>query len=99
MLTLPIKRKWFDMIAKREKPEEYRDLTQYYKTRFEKYAAEPDFDIRFRAGYRKDSPLMQCRVSLFIGNGREEWGAPAGWRGYILKINTVEVLHYGNSSL
>ena len=34
MLTLPIKRKWFDMIASGEKKEEYRALTDYYDTRF-----------------------------------------------------------------
>ena len=34
MLTLPIKRKWFDMILSGEKPEEYRDKTEYYETRF-----------------------------------------------------------------
>lgn len=98
LLTLPIKLKWFDMIARKEKGEEYRDLTRYYKSRFEKFAAEPEFDIRFRAGYRKESPLMQCSVSLSIGGGREEWGALPGWRGYVLKINSVEVLHYGKFS-
>lgn len=98
LLTLPIKRVWFDMIARKEKREEYRDLTPYYKSRFEKFAAEPEFDIRFRAGYRKDSPLMQCRVSLTIGGGREDWGALPGWWGFVLKINSAEVLHYGKFS-
>lgn len=92
MLTLPIKSKWFDMIAKGEKKEEYRDYTKYYKTRFEKYAAAASFKIRFRAGYRADSPLMECEVSLFYGKGKEEWGAAPDWMGFILKIHTVEVL-------
>lgn len=34
MLTLPIKRKWFEMIVNREKLEEYRSFTPYYTTRF-----------------------------------------------------------------
>lgn len=92
MLTLPIKKKWFDMIARKEKKEEYRDMTRYYKARFAKFAAAPEFKIRFRAGYRADSPLMECAVSLYVGSGRPEWGAPYGWWGYILKINNVEVL-------
>ena len=92
MLTLPIKRKWFDMIASGEKTEEYRDLTEYYKSRFAKYAAKAEFNIRFRAGYRADSPLMECRVSLFMGPGRSEWGAPPEWYGFILKIHNTEVL-------
>ncbi len=92
MLTLPIKRKWFDMIASGEKKEEYRNFTEYYKRRFAKYAAKAEFSIRFRAGYRADSPLMECNVSLLMGSGRTEWGAPVGWYGFILKIHNVEVL-------
>ena len=94
MLTLPIKRKWFDMIASGEKKEEYRDFTEYYKSRFAKYAARAEFNIRFRAGYRADSPLMECTVSLFVGGGRTEWGAPPEWYGFILRIHNVEVIKW-----
>lgn len=34
MLTLPIKKKWFDMILNRIKTEEYREIKPYYTTRF-----------------------------------------------------------------
>ncbi len=34
MLTLQIKRKWFDMIASGEKKEEYREIKDYYDSRF-----------------------------------------------------------------
>ena len=34
MLTLPIKKKWFDMILSGEKREEYREIKEYYETRF-----------------------------------------------------------------
>lgn len=33
MLTLPIKKKWFDMILSGEKQEEYRELKEYYDSR------------------------------------------------------------------
>ena len=33
MLTLPIKKKWFDMILSGEKKEEYRDIKPYYDSR------------------------------------------------------------------
>ena len=33
-MTLPIKRKWWDMIRSGEKKEEYRDITPYYAKRF-----------------------------------------------------------------
>lgn len=36
MLTLPIKKKWFDMIFSGDKKEEYRKLSEYYATRFRK---------------------------------------------------------------
>ena len=34
MLVLPIKKKWFEMIVNGEKKEEYREIKQYYNTRF-----------------------------------------------------------------
>ena len=34
MLTLPIKKKWFDMILSGEKKEEYREIKPYYDSRF-----------------------------------------------------------------
>ena len=36
MLTLPIKRKWFDMICKGQKREEYREPSEYWRVRFNK---------------------------------------------------------------
>lgn len=35
MLTLPIQKKWFDMILSGEKKEEYREIKEYYETRFQ----------------------------------------------------------------
>ena len=37
MLTLPIRRKWFDMILTGEKKEEYREVKPYYTARFRKF--------------------------------------------------------------
>ena len=34
MLTLPIKKQWFDMILSGEKKEEYREIKPYYDSRF-----------------------------------------------------------------
>ena len=34
MLTLPIQKKWYDMILSGEKKEEYREIKKYYETRF-----------------------------------------------------------------
>ncbi|MGN0338632.1 MAG: ASCH domain-containing protein [Lachnospiraceae bacterium] len=35
MLTLPIKKKWYDMIISGEKKEEYREIKPYYETRMQ----------------------------------------------------------------
>lgn len=37
MLTLPIKRKWLEMIRSGEKKEEYRKLSPYYAARFKRF--------------------------------------------------------------
>lgn len=55
ILDLPIDRVFFDQILAGTKTEEFRDRTDYWKTRLE--GREYD-EIRFRAGYRKDSPKM-----------------------------------------
>lgn len=34
-LILPLKKKWFDMIASGEKKEEYREIKEYWRTRFQ----------------------------------------------------------------
>ena len=54
-LDLPIDRFFFDQILAGTKTEEFRDRTDYWKPRLE----GRDYDeIRFRAGYKKDSPKM-----------------------------------------
>lgn len=91
MLILPIKRKWYDMIASGEKKEEYREIKSYWTTRFNNYLNEKgsnlievEKDLRrytlwaqviFRNGYRKDSPQLKCKCKLRIGEGKEKWGA------------------------
>lgn len=35
MLTLPIQKKWYDMILSGAKKEEYREIKEYYETRFQ----------------------------------------------------------------
>lgn len=40
MLTLSIKKKWFDMIKSGEKKEEYRDIKPYYDSRLKPYISD-----------------------------------------------------------
>ena len=101
MLTLPIKKKWYDMILSGDKKEEYREIKPYYTSRFRNnfamypYSVIPcgyDWDrkpIRFRNGYSKDSPSFVATCTLTIGEGKPEWGAKQGEQYYILEIRNV----------
>lgn len=96
MLTLTIKKKWFDMIKNGIKKEEYREINKYYDSRFDKHfyidrVLTPNYII-FRNGYKKDSPKIKCLCSLAQGFGKEEWGAILEHGYYILEILSVEVI-------
>lgn len=91
MLTLPIKKKWFDMILSGEKKEEYRAKNKYYDSRFWRYEDE-EIDVIFRNGYSNNSPQIQCKVipnSRF--GGKPEWGAENDmyWVLTVMKIKLL----------
>lgn len=90
MLTLPIKKKWFDMILSGEKKEEYRNITSYYNSRFSKYLIGEPFEVLFRNGYSKNSPTIKCKVFRDIDMGNPKWGAHPGIGYHVLKILSVE---------
>lgn len=102
MLILPIKRKWFDMILSGEKKEEYREIKDYYKSRFSKVLGidlswltdftlkeSPQFEVRFNNGYSKGCPSFIADCSLSVGEGKEEWGAEKGKCYYVLHIKKI----------
>jgi hypothetical protein len=91
MLTLPIKKKWFDMIAAKEKLEEYREIKPYYDARFQRLGEQ--FCIRFRAGYLRDAPLMQCLVVVHKSFGRPEWGAVPRVKYYVISIVNIKTIN------
>ena len=97
MLTLPIKKKWYDMILSGEKEEEYRDITPYYNQRFARYLdveGNTTTTIKLRNGYSKDSPTMICDVKIDIDVGLESWGAQLDTYYYVLRIlNRKEIKH------
>lgn len=105
MLTLPIKKKWFDMIKSGEKKEEYREIKPYWtkrilknditnceiiKRQLKKENSYLDRTVIFRNGYSNNSPSIKCMVSININFGREEWGAEPNKEYYVLKILSVE---------
>jgi hypothetical protein len=90
ILNLTIKKKWFDMIESGEKPEEYREIKDYYVSRFIDYDAM-DFKhydaVLFRNGYSSDSPTCLRELKFIdIGTGIEDWGAVRGKKYFILKL-------------
>lgn len=99
MLTLPIKKKWFDLILAGVKKEEYREIKPYYTSRFRNvfemhpYSYIPSgLDtqyICFRNGYSNESPMFIAKCSLDIKKGREEWGAKKDKEYYVLTIHKI----------
>ena len=90
MLTLPIKKKWFDMIRSGEKKEEYREIKPYYQSRLNEKAYTGTHYIQLRNGYSKNSPILECECFIEIDYGKPEWGAEPGKLYYVLKILSVE---------
>lgn len=88
MLTLPIKKKWFDMIKSGEKKEEYREIKEYYGSRFGKLGVGDGTikEIILRNGYSKNSPSIKCQVLINIHTGKEEWGAEPNKEYFVLEI-------------
>ncbi len=99
MLTLPTKKKWFDMILSGEKKEEYRDIKPYYTSRFTKlfqmypYSSLPTGldrqKICFRNGYSSCSPSFVALCSLDIKTGNVDWGAELDKEYYVLSIERI----------
>lgn len=89
MLTLPIKKKWFDMIISGEKNEEYRDNTPYWGARLNKFVGSPPQMIRLRNGYRKDSPAVIILASVDFRYGRKEWGGDPYTPCFVLTIEHI----------
>jgi hypothetical protein len=88
MLTLPIKKKWFDMIYSGEKTEEYREISAYFERRLQKYVGH-SLNFGLRNGYSPKSPVILCHGIVDIGFGKPEWGAEPGKLYYILKIRAI----------
>lgn len=98
MLTLPIKKKWFDMILSGEKKEEYREIKPYYDSRFNNENNYSNWMqyldkiilIKFRNGYSSKSLTIGCCCKITKGYGKEEWGAEPNKLYYVLKILSVK---------
>jgi hypothetical protein len=104
-LNLPIERKWFDMIARGEKKEEYRDCEHRQVQRFYLWASNCDwwseYDpvVIFRNGYTMQSRALVARITGGDLRGREsvkhpEWGEPRCRRLHLV-VQLGEILYRG----
>lgn len=97
MLTLPIKKEWYDLIKAGVKKEEYRDISPYYKSRFRKLfkgnlSGKYIAFVLLRNGYNRKNPTMRITCTCKIGKGREEWGAEKDKEYYVLDIFSAHEL-------
>lgn len=88
MLILPIKKKWFNMIASGEKKEEYREIKPYWNSRigYLTVGIRRVVMVLLRNGYKSNSPTLKCKCVITVGKGKTEWGAELNKEYYILEI-------------
>lgn len=79
MLTLPIRKKWFDMILSGEKKEEYREIKEYYETRFQNLFGA----ITIHPLYPPDNFLDRSEFELLQGEAVPE----EIWKDFVMQRN------------
>jgi hypothetical protein len=90
ILTLAIKKKWFDMISSGIKKEEYRKIDPYFCSRFDK----PITHIKFTNGYGKKVPSVTVElIGMWKGIPKPEWsdgeGTVEGSEVFILTLGEI----------
>ena len=103
VLTLTLKKKWFDMIAKGIKKEEYREIKDYWINRLTEDKSicqmgnsgfvvnDRKFDkVLFKNGYSKDAPTMivECK-GIETTTGKTEWGAEEGEHYFVIRLGEI----------
>ena len=92
ILTLTLKKKWFDMIKSREKKEEYRDIKPYWTKRLKNKSYDK---VEFTCGYppKNDNKrrLLFDKPKMKEGYGNLKWGAEEGVIYYVITWEDKEV--------
>ena len=99
ILPLVLKGKWFDMIERGEKREEYRLSALYWRKRLHnwdrKFTESTTPIVEFRRGYAKDAPRMAfwCMGIETTATKRRhpEWGEPSDPHFFIELGGRVEL--------
>ena len=99
VLPLVLKGKWYDMIERGEKTEEYREKTPYWKKRILRWIYSRKYYnvVAFSRGYRKASMFFwaACSFNTHIGFSKGEWGEPAEEHYKIFLLERVELVEDG----
>lgn len=78
------------MIASGEKTEEYRDFSDYWKSRLlekGRWDCKLFDSVTFYLGYTKDRPSMSFKwLCTGYGEGKPEWGAEPGKCYFVIKL-------------
>lgn len=108
VLPLVLKGRWFDMIATGQKREEYRELSDYWKTRIVNWMKSAEASglpcvIEFRRGYaaraQRTAFLLDGvpKVRLKFRFLHPDWGEPQG-EHYVLTLGERVVLEGGETT-
>lgn len=107
ILSLVLKEKWFEMVSLGQKKEEYRDYSEYWKTRILNWQKKADLEglpkvIEFRLGYsaraqRTAFLLDDIYVCKPYRLTRPDWGEPLG-EHYVMHLGDRVVLEGGETT-
>ena len=109
VLSLTLKKKWFDMIASGEKKEEYREIKDHWTSRLLhfKFDGTPYVyphmikwydEVEFINGYKPNAPRIRVEFKgVKIGKAVPEWSD--NWQGDVFVIKLGEILSVNNSPL
>ena len=81
-LFLPLKAKWYELIEKGIKTEEYREIKDFW---FKRLTNKNFKYVQFSYGYTKRTMTFICE-GIEIGTGKPEWGAKLGKAYFIIKL-------------
>lgn len=89
VLNLNVTKNWFDMIESGIKPEEYREIKEYWTKRLMSSDGQfKQFDIvRFMNGMATDAPVTVREFKgIRIDIGKKEWGAKESILYYVISL-------------
>ena len=92
VLDLSLTYQWYDEIEAGRKKEEYRELSDYYRSRltFPQWRGTDifrhyDYVLFHRGRFSPTTMLVKCD-GIRIGYGREDWGAEQGKQYFVIQL-------------